>query len=108
MQQERAEHLTISQEETPSKLVLFISGSIGLGHAGRDLAIANAMRRLHPEIEILWLASDPARTMIREAGERLLPEADRLANDTSVADEVAAGYRLNVTKYVTRAASAWG
>lgn len=108
MQQEHAEHLTISQEETPSKLVLFISGSIGLGHAGRDLAIANAMRRLHPEIEILWLASDPARTMIREAGERLLPEADRLANDTSVADEVAVGYHLNVTKYVTRAASAWG
>jgi Glycosyltransferase family 28 C-terminal domain len=107
MQQERAEHATISKEETTSKLVLFISGSVGLGHARRDLAIANALRRLNPAIEILWLASNPARTLIREAGERLLPEADRLANDTTVIDEAAVGFHLDLVKYVLRAASAW-
>ncbi len=36
-----------------SKRVLFISGSIGLGHVRRDLAIANALRGLNPSIEFL-------------------------------------------------------
>jgi predicted glycosyltransferase len=49
--------------------VLYISGSIDLGHARRDLAIARELRRLDPEVEIMWLAGDPARHLIAEAGE---------------------------------------
>ena len=58
--------------------ILYISGSIGLGHAGRDLAIANELRRLNPSIEIAWLAGDPARRLLEEAGETLLPPVGRL------------------------------
>src|SRR5581483_11384506 len=40
--------------------VLFVSGSIGLGHAARDLAIARELRRLLPSVQLEWLAGDPA------------------------------------------------
>lgn len=55
------------------KKILFISSSIGLGHAARDLAIANEIRKCNPDVEISWLAGDPARRIIEEAGESLLP-----------------------------------
>lgn len=64
--------------------VLFISGSIGLGHAARDLAIAGELRRLDPAIEIDWLAGDPARRLIEDAREcwrsRTAPAGPRAAS----------------------------
>jgi predicted glycosyltransferase len=42
--------------------VLFISGSLGLGHITRDIAIANQLRILLPEVDIEWLAAFPATT----------------------------------------------
>lgn len=59
-----------------SKKVLYISGSIGLGHAARDLAIANELRRQDPGIEIMWLAGDPARRLIDTitADQRIRPQ----------------------------------
>jgi predicted glycosyltransferase len=57
------------------KKVLYISGSLGLGHITRDLAIANELRTQNNDIEIAWLAAHPASMMIAQAGERLLPEA---------------------------------
>ncbi|HEX6758511.1 MAG TPA: hypothetical protein VF086_08880 [Propionibacteriaceae bacterium] len=32
--------------------VLYVSGSIGLGHAARDLAVASELRRVNPGVEI--------------------------------------------------------
>jgi len=52
----------------PKKKVLFISGSLGLGHASRDLAIARELRRLDPEMGIAWLAAPPASSILKEAG----------------------------------------
>jgi hypothetical protein len=69
----------------PLTRVLYISGSIGLGHAGRDLAIANALRRLNPGIEIVWHAGDPARRLLAEAGETLLPQSAAFAEETAEA-----------------------
>lgn len=40
--------------------ILYISGSIGLGHANRDLAIARELRNQNPSAEIMWLAGEPA------------------------------------------------
>ena len=41
---------------------VFISGSIGLGHAEHDLAIARELRKLDRAVEIPWRAGDaPAR-----------------------------------------------
>jgi hypothetical protein len=47
--------------------VLYVSDSIGLGHAARDLAIARELRHQDPGIEIVWLAGDPARRLIADA-----------------------------------------
>jgi predicted glycosyltransferase len=37
--------------------ILFISGSVGLGHGTRDLAIAGELRKCIPGVEIDWLAN---------------------------------------------------
>jgi predicted glycosyltransferase len=86
--------------------ILFISGSIGLGHAGRDLAIAEQLRRRRPGLEIDWLAGQPAIRMIEEAGESILPEAAAF-QETGSAEDSAEGFSLNLTRYATRALSVW-
>jgi len=90
-----------------STRVLFISGSIGLGHARRDLAIARELRRLNPGVEIVWLAGEPARQVITEAGETLLPETAAFGDETSSAEDAAEGFSLNLMSYGRRAQSAW-
>lgn len=71
------------------KRILFISGSIGLGHATRDLAMARALRRTFPGVEIDWLAGGPASEVLREAGERLLPQASGWADESALGAEFA-------------------
>jgi len=51
------------------KKVLFVSGSIGLGHVTRDMAVAHELRRLRPDMELYWLAGEPAAMMLRNAKE---------------------------------------
>ena len=85
--------------------VLFISGSIGLGHAGRDIAIARAVRALNPSVEISWLAGDPARRLIADAGETLLPES--VADETASAEQIAGHFALNVAQYAWRVRHGW-
>jgi predicted glycosyltransferase len=46
--------------------VLFVSGSIGLGHVARDIAIARALRREVPGAAVSWLAGDAARDVVAE------------------------------------------
>jgi len=90
------------------KRVLYVSGSLGLGHIVRDLAIANELRRRSPEVVVSWLASHPARLLLEEAGEHLVPEANLYA-DLNVCAEKAAekGCRLNVLKYLSKAKREW-
>jgi predicted glycosyltransferase len=85
---------------------LFISGSLGLGHAGRDLAIANELRRLLPQLEIDWLAGDPATRQLEEASERLLPEC-AVFKESGFAEDKAGAFSLNIVRYVLHAASTW-
>ena len=61
--------------------VLFISGSFGLGHVTRDLAIAKEMGRMCPQVEIFWLAGSPACEVLAAAGEKLAPELDKYLGD---------------------------
>lgn len=88
--------------------LLYISGSIGLGHAGRDLAIANELRRLNPSTEIVWLAGDPARRLLEEAGETLLPQSAAFAGETASAEAEAEGFSLNIVNFASKVArGAW-
>jgi len=91
-----------------SKKILYISGSLGLGHITRDLAIANELRSQKPELELFWLAAHPATLVLMESGENLLPEADQYADDNVPAEAAAkGGYQLNLLKYLSNARGAW-
>ena len=94
--------------EHTSTRVLYISGSIGLGHARRDLAIARELRRLNPQVNIVWLAGEPASQVIAEAGETLLPESATYGDETAVAEDAAGGFSLNLLgRFALRAQRAW-
>ena len=86
--------------------ILFISSSIGLGHAARDLAIAEQLRSRRPDLEIDWLAGHPATLLIEAAGESILPEA-AVFQETGFAEDSAEEFSLNLTRYATRALGAW-
>lgn len=85
------------------KKILYVSGSIGLGHVTRDLAIARQLRRQCPEIELSWLAGKPASSLLNEAGQKLLPEADIYANATTPAERAANGFGLSILRYGCKA-----
>lgn len=87
--------------------ILYISGSLGLGHITRDLAIADSLRKLIPDIEIEWLAANPATTVLEEAGEKLVPGFDRYANENVSAEKAAKGSSLNLLSYLLKSRSEW-
>jgi CheY-like chemotaxis protein len=47
---------------------LYISSPIGLGHAQRDVSIADELRKLHPDLEIDWLAQHPVTAVLERHG----------------------------------------
>lgn len=77
--------------------VLFISGSAGLGHVTRDLAIAAELRARWPGLELCWLAADPARLVLQHAGEPLAAECEQFAGETGWIEQLAQGYRVPLT-----------
>lgn len=87
--------------------VLFISGSLGLGHITRDLAIAGSLRKKFPDMEIKWLAPHPASLMLENAGEELLPEASELINENELAEQTSNGVSLNLLSYLMTSRRAW-
>lgn len=90
-----------------TKKVLFISGSIGLGHVTRDLALANELRKQDPGIEISWIASEPASNLLVDAGEKMLPEAAEWANENVIAENTAQGFKFNLMKATMNVRSSW-
>ena len=64
------------------KRALYISSPIGLGHAQRDVAIADELRKLHPELEIDWLAQHPVTAVLEARGEGIHPASAFLANES--------------------------
>jgi pimeloyl-ACP methyl ester carboxylesterase len=62
---------------------LYISSPIGLGHAQRDVAIAEELRRLQPDLEIDWLAQHPVTAVLETRGERIHPASRELASESA-------------------------
>ncbi len=88
------------------KRILFISGSVGLGHITRDLPMAAALRRSWPTVEIHWLAGPPASRLLQENGETLLPEATGWIDETAAMTRIAGreadrgrGLQVNVVRW---------
>jgi UDP-N-acetylglucosamine:LPS N-acetylglucosamine transferase len=80
------------------KKVLFISGSFGLGHVTRDIALAKELRKQNPGVEISWIASEPASNLLKDDGEKLLPESKEWANENITAENAAQETKLNIVK----------
>jgi pimeloyl-ACP methyl ester carboxylesterase/predicted glycosyltransferase len=62
---------------------LYVSSPIGLGHAQRDLAIARELRKLRPDLEIVWLAQHPVTQTLEAAGETVHPASKLMANESA-------------------------
>ena len=75
---------------------LYVSSPIGLGHAHRDVAIADELRRLHPDLGIEWLAQEPVRSVLKARGERIHPASAQLAGESAHIQSEAHGHELNV------------
>ena len=68
---------------TAKRKILWVCSPIGLGHTQRDLAIARELRTLRPGLEIHWLAAEPVRSAVRQAGETVHPASDRLFDESA-------------------------
>lgn len=75
---------------------LYVSSPIGLGHARRDVAIAQQLRNLLPHIEIDWLAQDPVTRVLEASGERIHPASKDLASESKHIEEESGSHRLHV------------
>jgi pimeloyl-ACP methyl ester carboxylesterase/predicted glycosyltransferase len=79
---------------------LYLSSPIGLGHARRDLAIATELQRLHPDLEIDWLAQHPVTTLLDPA--RVHPASAWLANESSHVEHEAGEHDLHAFQAIRR------
>jgi predicted glycosyltransferase len=77
------------------KRALYISSPIGLGHARRDVAIADELRKLHPDLEIDWLAQHPVTAVLEARGERIHPASALLANESRHIESESAEHDLH-------------
>jgi pimeloyl-ACP methyl ester carboxylesterase/predicted glycosyltransferase len=84
-----------SRGRSRRKRALFVSSPIGLGHAQRDVAIARELRKLHPELEIDWLAQHPVTKVLEGEGERIHPASEHLANESRHIESESAEHDLH-------------
>jgi pimeloyl-ACP methyl ester carboxylesterase/predicted glycosyltransferase len=80
---------------TRRRRALYISSPIGLGHARRDVAIADELRTLHPDLEIEWLAQHPVTRVLQDRGERIHPASNHLASEVTHIDSESAEHDLH-------------
>ena len=81
---------------------LYISSPIGLGHAQRDVAIADELRKLHADLEIDWLAQHPVTRVLEAAGERIHPASALLANESGHIESESAEHDLHCFQAIRR------
>jgi pimeloyl-ACP methyl ester carboxylesterase/predicted glycosyltransferase len=81
---------------------LYVSSPIGLGHVRRDLAIAEALRALHPDLEIEWLAQEPVTRVLELHGERIHPASGELASESAHFQAECDGHELNCFEALRR------
>jgi pimeloyl-ACP methyl ester carboxylesterase/predicted glycosyltransferase len=77
------------------KRALYISSPIGLGHVQRDAAIADELRKLHPDLEIDWLAQHPVTQVLEARGERIHPASAYLASESGHFESESAEHDLH-------------
>jgi pimeloyl-ACP methyl ester carboxylesterase/predicted glycosyltransferase len=93
---------TVHRSDDGRPRVLYISSPIGLGHARRDVAIADELRRLRPELQVDWLAQDPVTRVLEGAGERIHPASAHLANESAHMESESAEHDLHCFQALRR------
>ena len=84
------------------KRALYISSPIGLGHAQRDVAIADELHKLHPGLEIDWLAQHPVTALLTARGEHVHPASAHLASESGHIESEAAEHDLHAFHAIRR------
>jgi pimeloyl-ACP methyl ester carboxylesterase/predicted glycosyltransferase len=84
------------------KRALYISSPIGLGHAQRDVAIADELRKLRPDLELDWLAQHPVTAVLESRGERIHPASALLANESHHIESESAEHDLHCFQAIRR------
>ena len=84
------------------KRALYISSPIGLGHAQRDVAIADELRKLHPDLQIDWLAQHPVTAVLEARGERVHPASGHLASESGHIESESAEHDLHAFQAIRR------
>lgn len=82
--------------------ILYLSSPIGLGHARRDLAVAGALRKLTPGVQIDWLSQHPVTRLLSAAGERVHPGSHHLRSESRHIEEQAGEHDLHVFEALRR------
>ncbi len=86
---------TLSRGASRRRRALYLSSPIGLGHARRDVAIAQELRVLRPDLEIDWLAQDPVTRVLDLEGERIHPASRHLVSESAHMESESAGHDLH-------------
>jgi len=82
--------------------VLYLSSPVGLGHARRDLAIADELRKLHPDLQVDWLAQHPVTELLTRRGERIHPASAYLASESQHLEGECAEHDLHAFQAMRR------
>ena len=85
-----------------AKRALYLSSPIGLGHGRRDIAITRELRKLHPDLQVDWLAQDPVTRLLEANGERIHPLSARLASESRHIELEAGEHDLNAFQAIRR------
>jgi predicted glycosyltransferase len=73
-----------------------------LGHAQRDVSIADELRKLHPDLEIDWLAQHPVTAVLGTRGERIHPLSAELASESAHITAESSEHDLNAFQAIRR------
>jgi pimeloyl-ACP methyl ester carboxylesterase len=76
-------HKTKRRKMNREKRALSLSSPIGLGHARRDLAVTRELRKIHPDLQVDWLAQDPVTRFLNDNKETIHPASNFLANESA-------------------------
>ena len=87
---------------TRARKVLYLSSPIGLGHGRRDIAVARELRKLHPDLQIDWLAQDPVTRLLSAHNERIHPISARLANESRHIEQESGEHDLHAFQAIRR------
>jgi pimeloyl-ACP methyl ester carboxylesterase/predicted glycosyltransferase len=91
-----------SRGKSRRKRALYISSPVGLGHAQRDVAIADELRKLHPDLQVDWLAQHPVTAVLEARGERIHPGSAHLANESRHIESESAEHDLHCFQAIRR------